>query len=143
MRHKQFDISVLKYEAGQVKRHILNRVRKGELSTISKKESFLLISKRKRLRIKTDRPLWEGERKLYLDGWYIALLEDIKKIINGTNDMGDSDSISNTYTELLNKVKKQNILINEYKNLIKELRLENEGLRIKLIKRNGLIDEDF
>ena len=134
----KYNLSLLKYEAGQVKRHILNKVRKGELNTITKKECFILISQRPKLGIKTDRTLWEKERKEYLDTWYSKLIDDIYSILNSSEDI--LSNLTENTKDLHEKINYQNLLIQEYKVLIKQLRIENENLRLKTINKYGNID---
>jgi hypothetical protein len=142
-RKRSFTMSELKYEAGQVKRHIINEYKKGRLSKIVKKDAFLLIANRPKINLKSDRTLWEGEVWTYLDEWYSKLEKEVEEIKISLDQQGNSDETSVNHKDLADLVernRKQRDLISEYRKALHVLREENEKLRILLIDIHGYID---
>ncbi|MCY9661968.1 hypothetical protein P5G65_07085 [Paenibacillus chondroitinus] len=142
-RKRSFTISELKYEAGQVKRHIINEYKKGRLSKIIKKDVFLLIARRPKINLKSDRTLWEGEVWTYLDDWYSKLENEVEEIKLTINQQGSIDEATDNHkdlADLIEKNRKQRDLISEYRKALHALREENEKLRILVIEKHGFID---
>ncbi|OCT15976.1 hypothetical protein A8709_10170 [Paenibacillus pectinilyticus] len=136
-------MSELKYEAGQVKRHIINEYKKGRLLKIVKKDVFLLIANRPKINLKSDRTLWEGEVWTYLDEWYLKLEKEVEEIKISLDKQGTSDETSVNHkdlADLMERNRKQRDLISEYRKALHVLREENEKLRILLIEKHGSID---
>lgn len=142
-RPKSFKISDLKYEAGQVKRHFLNEARRGRLDKVNKKEIFLFIAARPKINLRSDRMLWQGEAKEYLDKWFNNLETEIKQVILADEQAAqDSNQEEGIYTStiLQKELDYQKKIVKALKNALDEALSENERLRTKLIEKHGFID---
>ena len=139
--YSKSDLSVA---ASQCRRTILNKIKKGTLTKVSKTYAFDCVSKQ--LHLKSARTLWKGEASEYLNNWFDKLENEIKQlkeseIINtnievNTNTDSNIDEINN----LRKKLQETNALLHEYEEAIKVLRSENEELRLKYIGKYGKID---
>jgi hypothetical protein len=145
---RRFSKSDLCYEAAQVKRKILNDARHGRL----------LIAPRPRLGLTSDRALWNGDSRKYLDVWYTNLLGEVDQILHLTSretldtqqSCSETDDKSMTLAtgvpladqlqKLEQEITKQRALIRAQQQMIEMLRIENEELRLTKIVRHGKID---
>lgn len=136
-RKSSFTLPDLKYEAGQVKRHLLNEARTGRVKKLIKKDVFVLVAKRPKVNLNSDRVLWNGEARVYLDSWYEQLTSEFTEITNNKSLANNNHEL-----DLNSKVKEEKLklIVREYKKALDILRYENEQLRILLIEKHGKID---
>jgi hypothetical protein len=148
---RRFSLPDLHYEAAQVKRKILNDVRHGRLRKLNKQEIFGLIASRPRINLKSDRVLWEGEPRIYLDAWYTKVVDEVAHILGNIKATTGGElaegtparsgiSLAEQIQELELKVKEQHALIQSQQRMLDTLRVENEKLRLQLLTRHSKID---
>ena len=144
MPRRRYTLGKLKYEAAQAKRQILTRVRRGKLGALVKQDTYLLLAKR--VGLKTDRTLWDGEQGEYLNQWYENLHAEILKTLklneNGQSTLMSESGLAARGEELESKCEKQAALLIEYRRALDVLRVENDELRTRLIAKFGRIGED-
>lgn len=129
--------------SSQVKRQIVNKVKKGTIIKITKTEALDKIAKA--LKLSSSRTLWIGDTRDYLDQWFVKLEDEIQEVLSYKNRPEDEHPapVSNAYDDintLIGRLDKKNTLINEYAEVIKVLREENEKLRLLIIEKHGKID---
>jgi FMN phosphatase YigB (HAD superfamily) len=144
MAKKTYTQSQLSLVASQVKRQILNKVKKDNSIKFTKTEAFDMISKK--LRLSSSRTLWIGDTSIYLNEWYIKLSTEISLIMenNQTHTKNiDSEHPSKNAEQDLMEIDNVNALkelLKNYEEIIKVLREENEMLRVLAIEKHGKID---
>lgn len=142
MLRRRYTLRKLKYEAAQIKRHILTCIRRGKFKTLVKQDVYALIATR--LGLKTDRTLWYGEQGAYLNEWYKRLHNEVTQqlalIQSGAFSISPQGNLGTTLEELKRNYERQSALLNEYKKALDVLRIENEELRTRLINKYGPVD---
>ncbi|MEK5259982.1 hypothetical protein MHH57_12650 [Paenibacillus sp. FSL H7-0442] len=143
-RPVSFSSSDLAWECAQVKRKLLNDVKKGRLSRLSKSDVYDMIAKRPRIRLKSSRMLWTGSYKEYLEKWFTKLNEEIQLILDsaskGEPTITSPEIVAQEHRELQAKVTHLTQLISTYKDALDELRIENGQYRELISQRFGDID---
>ncbi len=142
MSRRRYTLGKLKYETAQAKRQILTRVRKGKLKTLVKQDVYALVATR--VGLKTDRTLWDGEQGEYLNGWYQRLQTEVSQQLalmeSGPCSRLAQGDLGTVLDDLKWKYERQSALLNEFKKACDVLRIENEGLRTRLINKYGRVD---
>lgn len=139
-RPSSFGKSDLARECSQVKRKLLNDVRKGRLTSLSKSNVFDMIAQRPRIGLKSSRMLWSGIHRDYLETWFVKLSEEVETILSSPS--GEENAITSPvelakeYSELQAKVVHLTQLVSTYKEALDRLREEN-------IKYRGLVSLRF
>ena len=144
-RTPSFRRADLTWECAQLKRKILNDVRKGRLTTLSKTTVFTWVAQRPRIGLKSARVLWSGLHRDYLEVWYHALEQEVNSILadqKQAGDRGPTTPISEDGQQMARKIAHLNQLVREYKTAVDQLRKENTQLRMIITHRFGVIDED-
>ncbi|AIW40112.1 hypothetical protein ACYCS5_27805 [Paenibacillus sp. SEL3] len=143
-RPVSFSSSDLAWECAQVKRKLLNDVKKGRLSRLSKSDVYDMIAKRPRIRLKSSRMLWTGSYKEYLEKWFTKLNEEIQLILDSASEgeptITSPEIVAQEHRELQAKVTHLTQLISTYKDALDELRIENGQYRELISQRFGDID---
>lgn len=147
-RKVKFTDSELKYEAGQVLRHIKNEVRNGRMGMPNKTTCFKLLSMRSKIGIGTYRTLWAGKRKEYLDIWYTRVVNEVEQILIEINNKSFKDEsteynsiqLSIESKQLREHIKRLNQVIREKDKRIEALTIENQTLRTKNLKMFSQLD---
>jgi hypothetical protein len=143
-RPVSFSSSDLAWECAQVKRKLLNDVKKGRLSRLSKSDVYDMIAKRPRIRLKSSRMLWTGSYKEYLGKWFTKLNEEIQLILDSASEgeptITSPEIVAQEHRELQAKVTHLTQLISTYKDALDELRIENGQYRELISQRFGDID---
>lgn len=127
-RHK-FSISELKIEAAQVKRHILNEIRRGRMTTAPNITVCIALLGARSLIKGAESTLWKGERKSYIDGWHSKLTLDANKLLDSVKTNGNTKET--TPETLIDSDKDQSIPDMEQENV--RLRAENGILRRQVL----------
>lgn len=133
------------------KRKLLNDVKKGRLSRLSKSDVYDMIAKRprirlksSRIRLKSSRMLWTGSYKEYLEKWFTKLNEEIQLILDSASEgeptITSPEIVAQEHRELQAKVTHLTQLISTYKDALDELRIENGQYRELISQRFGDID---
>lgn len=126
------------------KRKLLNDVKKGRLSRLSKSDVYDMIAKRPRIRLKSSRMLWTGSYKEYLEKWFTKLNEEIQLILDSASEgeptITSPEIVAQEHRELQAKVTHLTQLISTYKDALDELRIENGQYRELISQRFGDID---
>lgn len=139
MAKKSYSQATLTYVASQIKRQLINRVKKDPANKFTKTEVFELIARK--LDLKSARTLWLGNSRLYLDEWYFKLEQQIQELLDETPTKHHSPTIETTdINQLQSQLKMKDTLIREYEKVIAVLRQENEYLRLRVIDKHGKIN---
>ncbi|NMP24713.1 hypothetical protein [Sulfobacillus harzensis] len=142
-RTPSFRRADLTWECAQLKRKILNDVRRGRLATLTKTTVFTWVAQRPRIGLKSARVLWSGPHRDYLEDWYRSLDQDVNAILAGQKQTGDPESSTREDSQqMARKVAHLNQLVHEYKAAVDQLRRENTQLRMVIAQRFGAIDEN-
>ena len=152
MAKKQYTQSELSYACSQLKREILNKIKKGTLTKISKTQALSLVARK--LNLASERTLWKGDTGEYLDSWYKKLDADIKKSINEKNKTTNASKSSVVEVTLTDEPSDDKVSVNQKLDdalkLIKTLeealrvvRIENNKLREALITKYGKMDSEI
>ena len=148
-RKPKFTLSELKYEAGQVLRHIKNEVRHGRMGMPDKTTCARLLCNRPKIGAGTYRTLWDSERKEYLDIWYDRVVKEVEILLidlqaNASEDelavSPDRISAANEIKRLKEHIDLLNWTMREKDKRIKELTAETQALRVKNLRMLSAID---
>jgi len=152
----KFDLSLLKEEAAQVKRRILERVKKGEVEpkALIKTDCLALFLSRPRLGLQSTRPLYDkdkddpqqpGPRQKYLDKWFAGVLVDAQKEwekIIPPDRQEEPTAVRGVVLkelhELRAKAEVQARTIQEYRKALDVLRAENQELSVQVLSKRRL-----
>lgn len=131
----------LKYEAAQVKRHLLNEVRRGRLTDLYKKDAYCLLARR--LGLRSSRTLFDGSTKEYLDEWYQRVVADARGLQQSKgmplDQLREISEFKKRIGALDQEVQRQVQINREYKRALDTVRVENEDLRARLLPKRGPI----
>lgn len=149
-RKPLFSMAALTRESAQVKRHILNEIRRGRLLKIDKTYALTLIARR--LQLSDRRSLYDnGKRQDYLEHWYDKLLEDAKPLFLHRHLQDEPHAYLQSTIEgsdLVREVERLrahcamlNQALSEYRKAVEMLRYENQALRASRLPVISRIDD--
>lgn len=140
-----------------VKRDLFNKLKKGNIKSVTK--TLAINELAKRLGLKSARTLWKPEyqHRKYLDDWCNSLEEQANALELSPREESASfadtssskkemtprayaPSDSSSIPDLNKKIKEQNKTIDELKSIIRTLRIENESLRTAKLYRLSRLD---
>jgi len=142
----------LQIACSKVKRKVLSDINSNCLDTSIVNKTYLYNEIGKKLKLRSGsafhKPAYEHYE--YLNNWYNGVAQEIEKYCNSKSDTSSLDcNIDNPVQEeqilspdLSLELQRKNLMIEHLNKVIRELRMENETLRLKRISRLHNLDTD-
>jgi len=142
----------LQIACSRVKRKVQDDIKLGSLDTSIVNKTYLYNEIGKKLKLRSGsafhKPAYEHYE--YLNNWYNGVAQEIEKYCNSKSDTSSLDcNIDNPVQEeqilspdLSLELQRKNLMIEHLNKVIRELRMENETLRLKRISRLHNLDTD-